>query len=198
MSNSQVWNRYALANFKRLKWQNAFLDIEPPHGGQPEGTCYAGGASLQGDRIQCLPYRWNNLAVTIDKQGPGRIGGKGDPMRLGRYSEIRTRDYEFQFNLNGEVRFIRGLGTDWPHPYECLKRTDGNDWIYYSVSAVQNLIDLTGGYYLPACPTRAIPSGNTTLTRIRRSKGPGGLVLYRRRPSRGRSVGSSSGSERFF
>lgn len=97
-------------------------------------------------------YRINHMAVTVDKQGAGTFRKSGLPIRFGTYSEIRTRDYEFQFNLNGEIKSIRGLNTGWPHPAEWLKRTDGNDWILYSVSRTRDTKKWLGEYYLPCLP----------------------------------------------
>ena len=79
------------------------------------------------------PSCLSNLAISVEKQGPDKVTKDSFPLRYGKYSEIRTSDYEFVFNLNGEIKFIRGLDTIWPHPAEQLKRTDGNDWVYYSV-----------------------------------------------------------------
>ncbi|HSQ87038.1 MAG TPA: radical SAM protein, partial [Desulfobacterales bacterium] len=75
----------------------------------------------------------NNLLISVEKQGPGIIQKDTFPLRYGKYSEIKTSEYEFRFNLNGEIKFIRGLNVNWPHPAEQLKRTDGNDWVYYTV-----------------------------------------------------------------
>ena len=75
----------------------------------------------------------NNLLISVEKQGPSNIKKDSFPLRYGKYSEIKTSEYEFRFNLNGEIKFIRGLNVNWPHPAEQLKRTDGNDWVYYSV-----------------------------------------------------------------
>jgi len=100
------------------------------------------------------PYL-SNLAISVEKQGPKRIAKASFPLRYGKYSEIRTGEYEFLFNLNGEIKFIRGLSTDWPHPAEQLKRTDGNDWVYYSVGDVggeNGIISWLGEYYLPCLP----------------------------------------------
>ena len=97
----------------------------------------------------------SNLAISVEKQGPSRIAKASFPLRYGRYSEIRTHDYEFLFNLNGEIKFIRGLNVNWPHPAEQLKRTDGNDWVYYSVgdhSSEKGVISWLGEYYLPCLP----------------------------------------------
>lgn len=98
-------------------------------------------------------YRLNDLAITIDKAGSGSYAKASYPIRFGKYSEIRTPNYEFHFNLKGEIKFIRGLGMNWRHPGELLKRTDGNDWVYYSLGSVGGkIISLLGEYYLPCLP----------------------------------------------
>ncbi len=102
-----------------------------------------------------ISYRLNNLSVTIEKEGAGSFTKARFPAPFGKYSEIRTSEYEFRFNLKGEIKFIRGLNVNWPHPYEFLKRTDGNDWVFYSVGSVsgnKRIIDLLGEYYLPCLP----------------------------------------------
>jgi len=100
-------------------------------------------------------YRLNNLAITIEKEGAGRYTKASYPIRFGKYSEIKTSEYEFQFNLKGEIKFIRGLNVNWPHPSEWLKRTDGNDWVFYSVGSAgghNGIFDCLGEYYLPCLP----------------------------------------------
>ncbi len=102
-----------------------------------------------------LSCRLDNLAITVEKEGGSHFTKAGYPRRFGFYSEIRTSEYEFHFNLNGDIKFIRGLNINWPHPSEWLKRTDGNDWGYYTVGSVLNhkgIFDWFGEYYLP-CPT---------------------------------------------
>ena len=97
----------------------------------------------------------NNLSISVEKQGPAKITKASFPLRYGKYSEIKTSEYEFRFNLNGEIKFIRGLNVNWPHPAEQLKRTDGNDWVYYSVgdkSSEHGIISWLGEYYLPCLP----------------------------------------------
>ncbi len=98
------------------------------------------------------PFRPEQLGIAVEKNGSRHFTKSSNPTRFGKYSEIRTWNHEFQFNLNGQIKFIRGLGMDWPHPFETLKRTDGNDWVYYSVgAAIQQLgiRDWLGEYYLP-------------------------------------------------
>ena len=106
------------------------------------------------------PSCLSNLAISVEKQGPDKVTKDSFPLRYGKYSEIRTSDYEFVFNLNGEIKFIRGLDTIWPHPAEQLKRTDGNDWVYYSVgddSSGNGVISWMGEYYLPCLPYPSNP-----------------------------------------
>jgi len=97
----------------------------------------------------------NNFAINVEKQGPSIVTKASFPLRYGKYSEIKTSEYEFLFNLNGEIKFIRGLNVNWPHPAEQIKRTDGNDWVYYSVgddSSENGINSWLGEYYLPCLP----------------------------------------------
>jgi len=97
----------------------------------------------------------NHLSISVEKQGPTAVSKASFPLRYGKYSEIKTSEYEFRFNLNGEIKFIRGLNVNWPHPAEQLKRTDGNDWVYYSVgddSSENGINSWLGEYYLPCLP----------------------------------------------
>ena len=97
-------------------------------------------------------YRFNNLIITRDREGSREFSKVSFPVRYGRFSEIKTPDYIFQFNLNGEIKYIQGIGQGWPHPAEWLKRTVGNDWIYYSAGDYKDVYDYFGEYYFPCLP----------------------------------------------
>lgn len=103
-----------------------------------------------------MEFYLNNLSISIEKQFASDIVKNSFPLRYGKCSVITTPDYEFLFNLNGEIKFIRGLNIkNWPHPAEQLKRTDGNDWVYYSVgddSSENGIFSWLGEYYLPYLP----------------------------------------------
>jgi hypothetical protein len=99
-----------------------------------------------------VSYRIEKFAITIEKEGARVYRKSGLPIRFGTYSEIKTDRYEFQFNLNGEIKFIRGLTADWPHPSEWLKRTDGNDWVLYSPIRTKDTKKYLGEYYFPCLP----------------------------------------------
>ena len=100
-------------------------------------------------------YKLRNLDIAVDKQGADRHAKVTYPIRYGRFCEIRTPEYLFQFNLNGEIKYIRGLSGNWPHPAEWLKRTDANDWVFYSVGGYNGIYYLLGEYYLPCLAYRS-------------------------------------------
>ena len=94
-------------------------------------------------------YKLNNLEITIDRQGASRFSKVSYPIRYGRFSEIKTKEYRFQLNLNAEIKYIRGRNGNWPHPAEWLKRTEANDWVFYSIGGYHGILSLLGEYYLP-------------------------------------------------
>lgn len=97
----------------------------------------------------------SNFAISVERQGARNLTKASNPLRYGKFSEIRTAEHEFRFDLNGAIRSIRGLTAKWPHPSEQLKRTDGNDWVYYTVgdrSGADGIKSWLGEYYLPCLP----------------------------------------------
>ena len=92
---------------------------------------------------------FNHFQVTPERSGADRFTKASYPVRYGRYGEIKTTEYLFEFNLNGEIKTIRGINGNWPHPSEWLKRTMANDWVYYSVGRYHRLFSFLGEYYLP-------------------------------------------------
>jgi hypothetical protein len=87
--------------------------------------------------------------VRLGLEGASRYQKVSFPPRYGRRHEVETRDFVFQYNLNGEIRYIRGKTEDWPHPSEWLKRTDGSDWVYYGSGGYSDVYDVYGEYYVP-------------------------------------------------
>jgi hypothetical protein len=107
-------------------------------------------------------YQLDDLIITLNKEGSREFSKVSFPMRHGLFSEVRTPEYLFQFNLNGEIKFIRGLTQTWPHPAEWLKRTVGNDWVYYSAGDYKGIYDYFGEYYFPylSYPSNSIIDGD--------------------------------------
>lgn len=102
--------------------------------------------------LQVNAYRLDNLQITLDKQGADRYTKVSFPIRYGRYCEIKSPEHLFQFNLNGEIKYIQGVTRNWPHPAEWLKRTAANDWVFYSIAGYHRIFDSLGEYYLPCLP----------------------------------------------
>ena len=104
---------------------------------------------------------YDNLEITEVRRGADRFAKVSYPIRYGRFTEIKTADHVFQFDLNGRIKFINGLNDNWPHPAEWLKRTAGNDWVYYSTGGYAGVVEAIGEYYLPNLryPTNALIGG---------------------------------------
>ncbi len=94
-------------------------------------------------------YRLHDLNITLEREGAKRFTKASYPVRYGKYAEIETRKYNFQFNLNGEIKYICGRNRNWPHPAEWLKRTDADDWVYYSAGGYRGVLHVLGEHYLP-------------------------------------------------
>jgi len=99
------------------------------------------------------------MKISLKHEGSKNYTKTSYPVRYGLYSEIEYNGFRFQFNLNGEVKYIAGTSPDWPHLAEWLKRTPGNDWLYYSTgNYYAGVVDLLGEYYFPfpAYPTNCL------------------------------------------
>ncbi len=94
-------------------------------------------------------YQLGQFRITLNKEGAEKYVKVGFPVRYGLFSEIETEDTLFQYNLNGEIKFIQGRGIHGLPPAEWLKRTLGNDWVYYSAGDYQGFHNLIGEYYYP-------------------------------------------------
>ncbi len=97
-------------------------------------------------------FRQKDIRITLDKRGADQYAKVSYPQRYGVFSEIETADAVLQFNLNHEIVHLRGKGRGWPHPQEWLKRTMGNDWIYYSTGGYTGVFEAIGEYYLANTP----------------------------------------------
>jgi hypothetical protein len=98
-----------------------------------------------------MVYPTGDMIITTEKMGAREYAKVSYPIRYGLYHEIKTRDYLFQFNLHGEVKYVSGR-LDWPNPAEWLKRSPGNDWTYYSSGDYNGIVERFGEYYFPCFP----------------------------------------------
>lgn len=91
--------------------------------------------------------------VTIEpkKFGLAQPEKGGFPLRYGEGAQITTSEMILELDAAGRLKYMTGRTPEWPHPLEYLKRTDGNDWVYYSLGEYADHVSLYGEYYLP-CP----------------------------------------------
>jgi hypothetical protein len=94
-------------------------------------------------------YRLNDLEIIFDFGGRDDWGKFSFPAWYGLPVKINWNEYEFDFNLLGNLKRIGGKSSVWPNPSEWLKRTDGNDLVYYGTYAYQYSYDLIKNYYVP-------------------------------------------------
>lgn len=104
--------------------------------------------------------------ITLNKRGADEYTKISYPLKYGIYSEIETRDAILQFNLNHEIVRAKGKDRQWIQPSEWLKRSMGNDWIYYSTGGYTGVFEAIGEYYLPNLPypTNALIGGKPFLS----------------------------------
>ena len=112
-----------------------------------------------------------DLVIIVGARGAVKVTRGTYPARYGLYGEIRTREFSFHFNPTGEIRYIRGLSRAWPHPWEWLKRSWGNDWIHYTVGHTKSwnkgrVKELVGENYQPCLSyeSNAIDEGSPYTT----------------------------------
>jgi len=106
-------------------------------------------------------FKNSKLRIALNKKGYDKYIKISFPVKYGIYSEIETEDYIFQFNLNSEIVRAKSKKQQWLNPSEWLKRTIGNDWIYYSTGGYAGVFEAIGEYYLPNLqyPTNSLIGG---------------------------------------
>lgn len=96
--------------------------------------------------------RTRTFSIELNCRGSREYTKISFPVKYGLFSKLETRDYIFEFNLNHEIRYAKSKRKAWLHPSEWLKRTMGNDWIYYSTGGYSGVFEALGEYYLPNLP----------------------------------------------
>ncbi len=99
-----------------------------------------------------IPQTIDDLTLIPEKTGADKYIKISYPFRYGKFSEIKSGNYTFQFNLNGEIKTIQGRGEGWLDASEWLKRSAGNDWTYFAAGGYTGAYDFTGEYYVPCLP----------------------------------------------
>ncbi len=115
-------------------------------------------------KIQINPpqsFRTQAFSIEVNCRGSREYTKISFPVKYGIFSRLETHDYIFEFNLNHEIRHARSKKKTWHHPSEWLKRTMGNDWVYYSTGGYSGVFEAIGEYYLPNLmyPTNSLLGG---------------------------------------
>jgi hypothetical protein len=96
-----------------------------------------------------LTYKDQQVSIEINCPGACEYTKMSYPVKYGLFSRLETQNFIFEFNLNHEIRHARSKSDSWIHPSEWLKRTLGNDWVYYSTGGYAGVVESIGEYYLP-------------------------------------------------
>lgn len=94
-------------------------------------------------------YQLEDLEIVFDHAGRDDWGKFSFPVWYGIPVKVNWRGYEFDFNLRGGLKRLAGNRAVWPDPREVLKRTDGNDLVYYGTDGYDSSYDLIKNYYVP-------------------------------------------------
>jgi hypothetical protein len=95
------------------------------------------------------PSVTSSLQIALKKNGSSNYSKQSFPIHCGVFSEITSDSVVLHFNLNHEIIRAQCKGRDWGHPHEWLKRTMGDDWVYYSTGGYAGVFEAIGEYYLP-------------------------------------------------
>lgn len=106
-------------------------------------------------------YKTRDLSIELNCLGNTAYEKLSYPVKYGLFSRLETPDYIFEFNLNHEIQHAKYRKKGWIHPSEWLKRTIGNDWVYYSTGGYSGVYEALGEYYLPNLmyPTNSLLGG---------------------------------------
>lgn len=108
------------------------------------------------------PLVADTCRISLEKRGSSSYTKLSYPLHCGIFTEIVSKNVVLQFNLNGEIIRAQRKGKGWDHPHEWLKRTRGNDWVYYSTGGYTGVFEAIGEYYLPnfTYPTNSLLGGH--------------------------------------
>ena len=104
---------------------------------------------LQTQTLQTHKFQTKNISIELDIRGDNKYTKVSYPVKYGLFSRLETSNYVFEFNKNHEIIHAKSRNSEWQHPSEWLKRTIGNDWVYYSTGGYSGVFEAIGEYYLP-------------------------------------------------
>ncbi len=101
-----------------------------------------------------IAYQTDQFSISLKVRGNREYTKVSYPVKYGIFSRLETRGQILEFNLNHEITHARSKSADWLHPSEWLKRTRGNDWIYYSSGGYAGCLKPSASII---CPISCIP-----------------------------------------
>jgi hypothetical protein len=118
------------------------------------------------DPLQQKRFANKNISITLYARGHKAYEKLSFPVKHGLFSRLETQTHVFEFNLNHEIRQAKLKTDQWLDPSEWLKRTMGNDWVYYSTGGYSGVYEAIGEYYLPnlSYPTNSLLGGRPFTT----------------------------------
>ncbi len=96
-----------------------------------------------------ISHSTGDLSIEINCREAREYTKTSYPIKYGLFSRLETPDLILEFNLNHEIKQGKSKSRKWIHPQEWLKRTMGNDWVYYSTGGYAGVFESIGEYYLP-------------------------------------------------
>jgi hypothetical protein len=108
-----------------------------------------------------LTFQTKDVSIELNIRGINEYTKLSYPVKYGIFSRLETCDHVFEFNLNHEIKSAKSKSCEWRNPQEWLKRTMGNDWVYYSTGGYSGVVEALGEYYLPnlTYPTNSLLGG---------------------------------------
>lgn len=100
----------------------------------------------------------DDVVITLYKRGADHYTKTRHPLHFGVFHELRTPEATLHFNMNQEIVRAQGHFDDWPSELEWLKRTRGNDWVYYSTGGYAGTYETIGENILSAPISFRIPT----------------------------------------
>lgn len=94
-------------------------------------------------------FQNQHCKITLSQKGSETRQKISYPIHCGIYTDVTINGCRLHFNQNQEIIRIHPAPNAWCHPHEWLKRTKGNDWVYYSAGGYTGVFEATGEYYLP-------------------------------------------------
>jgi hypothetical protein len=112
---------------------------------------------MKHSHLQTEEFENDSCRICLYKRGQDSYVKQRSPVIYGLYSEIETESLLLQFNLNNEIIRAEGREKDWASDLEYLKRTVGNDWVYYSTGGYAGTWETLTGAAFPAPVSFRVP-----------------------------------------